>query len=218
MSQDLKLQQRVIDELTFEPSVDAAHIGVSARDGVITLTGHVANFTEKYAAERAVRRVKGVLAVAQELEVRLPSDKKTADDEIAARAVRILDWDARVPYRAITVRVERGVVTLSGDVDWQYQKSEAEYDIGKLSGVKSVINDIRLRPRIQTDDVKATILQAFERSAEFEAANITVDVFDRKIILGGRVQSWIERSAAERATWSVPGVIAVEDNIAITRP
>jgi len=218
MSNDHELQQRVIDELEFEPSVDSAHVGVSVHEGVVTLTGHVPSFVEKFAAERAARRVKGVRAVAQEIEVRLPADKKTDDDEIAARAVRILDWDIALPYRAVGVKVEHGIVSLSGEVDWAYQRAEAEYDVRKLGGVKAVINDIRIRPRVEAGDVKAKIRAAFERSAELESSGVTVTISDRKVVLGGKVQSWVEREAAERAAWSVPGVVAVEDNIVITRP
>src|SRR5579863_3043561 len=120
MKDDLLLQQRVIDELEFEPSVDSAHIGVSVREGVVTLSGHVESYIEKFAAERATKRVKGVKAVAQELDVRLPSDRKTGDDEIAERAVRILNWDASIPHGRISVKVEHGIVTLSGSVDWHF--------------------------------------------------------------------------------------------------
>jgi osmotically-inducible protein OsmY len=218
MKDDLLLQQRVIDELEFEPSVDAAHIGVSVRGGVVTLSGHVESFIEKFAAERTARRVKGVKAVAQELVVHLPSDRKTADDEIAARAVKILDWDALVPHDRITIKVEHGVVTLGGEVDWHYQRAEAEYDLRKLGGVKSVINAIAVRPKARSEDVHAEIRGALERNAEIEANNITVNVTGGKVTLGGRVNAWTEREAAERAAWSVPGVTQVEDEIELARP
>jgi len=123
---DYQLQQDVLDELEFEPQVNAAHIGVAAEPGVVTLTGFVASSAEKFAAEAAARRVKGVKAIAEEIEVRLPSDKKEGDDEIAARALRILHWDDLVPDDCVAVKVEKGTVTLSGTVDWQYQKSEAD--------------------------------------------------------------------------------------------
>jgi osmotically-inducible protein OsmY len=218
MSEELKLQQRVIDELEFDPRVNAAHIGVSVREGVVAMNGHVESYVEKYAAERAARRVKGVKAVAEEIEVRLPSDKKTGDDEIAARAVRMLAWDVAVPLGGIQVKVEHGVVTLSGEVDWAYQRVEAEYDVRKLGGVKAVINAITIRPQVNVSDVRAQIRAAFERSADLEASGITVNVADGKVVLGGKVRSWIEREEAARAAWSAPGVVAVEDDIQITRP
>lgn len=217
MSDELKLQQRVIDELEFEPAVNAAHIGVSVRGSVVTLTGHVETFAEKFAAERAARRVKGVSAVAQEIEVHLPVDKKTADDEIAQRAVKILEWDVAVPSDAIVVKVEHGIVTLNGTVDWAFQRAEAEYDVRKLSGVKGVVNLIAIRPRVRAEEVRAKLAAAFERNADLEAGRITVDVADGKVVLGGKVNSWTEREAAERAAWSVAGVTTVDDRIAIAQ-
>ncbi|HEX7966651.1 MAG TPA: BON domain-containing protein [Stellaceae bacterium] len=218
MKEDLQLQQRVIDELEFEPQVDAAHIGVSARDGVVTLSGHVSSFVEKFAAERTVRRVKGVEAVAQEIEVRLPSEARTADDEIAARAARILNWDVAVPHGRISIKVEHGIVTLSGEVDWHYQRAEAEYDVRKLSGVRAVINDIIVTPKADAEDVRAKIRAALERNAEVEANNVTIGVAGGKVTLGGKVNAWTEREAIERAAWSAPGVTQVEDRIELARP
>ncbi|HTU54092.1 MAG TPA: BON domain-containing protein, partial [Acetobacteraceae bacterium] len=190
MNDDLQLQQRVLDELEFEPSVAAAHIGVSVGRGVVTLTGHVGSYTEKYAAERAARRVKGVKAVAMELDVRLAEDRKIADDEIAERAVRILGWDVSVPAEKITVRVEHGMVSLGGEVEWQFQRSAAEHDIRKLSGVRAVINNITLAPQVQAEDVHAKIRAALERNAEVEAKNIVVGVSGGKVTLTGRVGDW----------------------------
>ena len=218
MNEDLQLQKMVIDELEFEPSVKAAHIGVSARDGVVTLSGHVESYAEKFAAERAARRIKGVKAIAQELEVQLPFEHKTADDEIAARAVHFLDWDVAIPRGRISVKVEHGIVTLNGAVDWAYQRAEAEYDVRKLTGVKGVINDIMIVPRADIEDVRAKIRAALERNAELEANNITVSVADGKVTLGGKVKAWTEREAAERAAWSVAGVRQIEDHIELVRP
>jgi osmotically-inducible protein OsmY len=218
MNEDLQLQQRVIDALEFEPSVDAAHVGVSARDGVVTLSGHVSSYAEKFAAERAARQVKGVKAVAEEIEVRLPSDKKLADDEIAARSLRLLHWDVAIPDDRISVKVEHGIVTLSGNVDWDYQRIEAEYDVRKLSGVRSVINDITVRPKPHAADVHDKIRAAMARNAVLDADKITVSVSGGRVTLGGKVSAWVEREAAERAAWSAPGVIEVEDKIELVRP
>jgi len=218
MSDDLILRQRVIDELDFEPRVDAARIGVAAHDGVVTLSGRVASYTEKFAAERAARRVRGVTAVAQEIEVHLPSDKKTADDEIAARAARLLNWDILVPHDRITINVERGTVTLGGDVEWNYQRAEAEEDVRKLSGVRALINDIRVRPQVKVGDVEAKIRAALERTAETEAHRISVHVTGGKVALSGKVNAWTERETIERAAWSVPGVTEVDNLIELARP
>jgi osmotically-inducible protein OsmY len=215
---DRQLQQRVMDELAFDPSVKAGHVGVSARDGIVTLTGHVESYAEKYAAERAVRRIGGVKAVAQELEVRLSADKKTADDEIATRAVKLLEWDVAIPRGVVNVKVEHGIITLTGEVDWGYQRVEAEYDVRKLGGVLGVVNNIKVRPQAQPADVHAKIRAALERAADVDANAITVDVKSGKVILGGKVASWVERQAAERAAWAAPGVMTVEDNIVIARP
>lgn len=217
MTEELELQQRVIDELTFDPAINAAHIGVSVRGTVVALSGHVESYSEKFAAERAARRVKGVTAVAQELDVRLPADKKLGDDEIAQRAVKLLDWTIGLPSAAIKITVEHGVVKLEGAVEWGYQRDEAEYDLRKLGGVKAIINELVVLPRARSDDVRATILAAFERSAEVEANRISVEVVNGRVVLGGKVDSWIERQEAERAAWSVPGVISVEDHIAVVR-
>jgi len=210
MSDELKLQQRVIDELEFEPAVNAAHIGVSVRGSVVTLTGHVESFAEKFAAERAARRVKGVTGVAQEIEVHLAADKKTSDDEIAQRAVKMLEWDVAVPSPAIEVKVEHGIVTLTGTVDWAFQRAEAEYDMRKLGGVKGVVNLIAIRPRVRAEEVRSRLTAAFERNADLEAKHLTIDVIGGKVVLGGMVESWAERE-------SVPGVTAVDDRIAIAR-
>jgi len=217
-SEDTKLRQNVLDELEWEPSLDAAHIGVAAREGVVTLSGHVASFAEKLAAERAAWRVAGVRAVAQEIEVRLPSDRKSSDEEIAARALRMLEWDVAVPHERITVKVDHGLVTLAGEVEWGYQREEAEDDLRRLNGVKGVINSIKVKPGVAAADVQAQIRRAFERSAELEADHITVSVESGKVVLGGKVSAWIERELAERAAWAAPGVTGVENQIVIGRP
>ncbi|HVJ55862.1 MAG TPA: BON domain-containing protein [Aliidongia sp.] len=217
MKDDLQLQQRVIDELEFDPGVNAAHIGVSVRDGVVTLSGHVESFFEKHEAERAARRIRGVKAVAQELLVHLPSDRKTEDDEIAARAVKILSWDALVPDERISVQVEHGVVMLSGEVEWNYQRQEAEYDVRKLGGIKTIVNNITVKPMVRAEDVQTKIRAALERSAIVQASRITVDVSGNTVTLGGTAPGWTERQAAERAAWSVAGVTQVEDRIELAR-
>ena len=215
MSSDLQLQRDVLDELEFEPSVNAAHIGVTANRGVVTLTGFVTNYAEKTMAERAARRVKGVKAIAEEIEVRLPSDTKRADDEIAARAIDILKWQVGVPADRIKVKVEKGVVTLTGDVDWQFQKTEADHVVHKLNGVVDVLNQIRVASAIHAVEVKEKIEKALQRSAELEASRITVETEGGRVILKGRVRAWYERDIAERAAWSAPGVTEVQDRLTI---
>jgi len=210
----LQLRQNVLDELEFEPSIDAAHIGVVVDKGAVTLTGHVANYAQKQAAIAAVGRIKGVHAIADNIEVRCPSDKKRSDDEIAKRAVDILEWDTMVPSSSIHVMVRDGRVTLTGSVDWHYQRKHAEEDVRKLSGVHGVINNIEIKPSVQANDVKQRIEKALKRHTGIEANAIRVSVPERdKVVLEGTVGSWGERYAVENAAWSAPGVKSVEDRM-----
>jgi osmotically-inducible protein OsmY len=212
---DKALRQFIIDELEFEPSIDSANIGVAVENGVVTLTGHVGSYAEKVAAEDAVQRIKGVRALAEEIEVRYPFQKKAADDQIAERAVNIIAWSAMVPDEAVKVKVEHGWVTLEGTVDWQYQSRAAEDAVRRLTGVVGVRNVIKVTPRVQPTDVKAKILAALKRDAELEADAIHIDVRGDKVVLEGRVKAWYERGVAERAAWSAPGVTSVEDKLRV---
>jgi len=215
MTSDDKLNADVLAELAWEPEVDATHVGVSVAQGVVTLMGHVASFAQKYAAERAVRRVRGVRAIAQEIEVHLPAHKKRSDDEIAERAIKILAWDADAPSDRVQVKVERGYVTLTGEVDWNFQKAEIERVIRKLSGVTGIRNAVVVNPRLSSVDVRERIRQALERDAAVEAAKIAITTVGSKVILTGTVQGYAERDAIERAAWSAPGVTGVEDHITV---
>ena len=216
MRADTQLQQDILDELDFEPSVNAARIGVAVKDGVVTLNGHVGSYAEKIAAERTVRRVKGVRAIAQEIDVRYPNDKKTADDEIAARALSIIIWNAVIPADAVQVKVQAGWVTLTGQVDWQFQRAAAETGVRKLSGVVGLTNDIRIKPQLELMDVKHKIENALKRSAEVEAAGIHVlSLGGGRVALEGKVHDWQERDAVKRAAWSAAGVLAVDDRLQI---
>ena len=206
----------ILDELEFEPSVDAAHIGVSVDKGVVILTGHVNSFAEKQAAIAAVRRIKGVRAIAEEMEVRYPFEKKVSDDDIAKRAVDILSWDIVVPSGAIQVLVRDGWVTLAGNVDWYFQMQSAEDDIRKLSGVRGVTNNINIKSRVSAVDVKKKIEGALRRRLDGEVKGIRITVEDgNKVLLEGFVESWNERHAVEIAAWSAPGVKAVDDRLSV---
>jgi osmotically-inducible protein OsmY len=201
MISDNQLQQDVLDELEFEPRVKAAHIGVVAKASVVTLTGFVTS--------------NGVKAIAEEIEVRLPVDKKRADDEIAERAVRILHWDELVPDDRIAIKVENGMVTLAGTVDWQHQKSEAEYDVRKLSGVVAVINQLHVKSAAAASEVKGQIERALRRNAQVEASGIRVETSGGSVTLKGKVHDWFERDLIERAAWSVAGVTEVHDRLTV---
>lgn len=212
---DKQLRQNVIDELAFEPSIDAASIGVAAEHGVVTLSGHVSSYPQKMAAERAVWRVKGVRGIAQDIEVRLPGHKRRADDEIAQRAVNILAWNTQVPQDAVKVRVSEGWVTLSGEVSWNHQRTAAEKAVRELSGVVGVFNQIEIAPHVQPADVKQRIVTALSRHARLEADRIGIVVDGATVTLSGDVDSWDERIAAESAAWAVSGVRNVVDRLRI---
>ena len=209
---DKTLRQDIIDELDFDPSV---HLGVAVQNGVVTLTGYVASYAEKLAAERAARGVVGVRAVAEEIEVRYPSEKKTADDQIAERALKVMAWDASVPDDAISVRVEKGWVTLEGSVPWYYQKRACEDAVRKLTGVSGVSNFVKVQPHVEAADVKDKIMAALKRNAEIEADAIRITVKDGTVTIDGKVKAWYERDLVEQAAWSAPGVASVIDRVRI---
>jgi osmotically-inducible protein OsmY len=211
---DKQLRQLVVDELEYEPSIDAADIGVAAENGVVTLSGHVTDYVHKMAAERAAWRVKGVKGIAQKIEVRLSGDKKWNDDEIAQRALNILAWNTLVPKDCIRVKVSDGWITLSGGVNWNYQRQAAENEVRKLSGVKGVTNSVTLNSGIQASDLKRRIQDALKRHAEVEADAVRVDVRDDGTVrIEGRVDNWSEMQAVEHAVWSAPGVQRVDDHL-----
>lgn len=215
MKSDSDLQRDVLDELKWDPKVDSSQIGVTARDGVVTLSGFVPDYTQKIAAEKAARRVSGVKAIAEEIEVRFASDPKTSDAEIAGRIVDIFAWDVTVPNEKIKVKVERGWVTLTGSVDWQFERKAAEKIAGKISGVKGIVNLIDVRVRPSTFDIRDRIAAAFKRSSIADANAIHIVIDGDTVRLGGRVKGWNEREIAERAAWAAPGVARIVDNIVL---
>lgn len=212
---DTELRKHILDELDFDPSLDAANIGVAVENGIVSLSGHVSSYAEKFDAERAVQRVKGVRGIAEAIEVRFPSAKKTADDQIAKRALDIMEWDSTVPKDAVQVKVHKGWITLSGKVDWHFQRSACEGAVRRLSGVAGVVNLMEVQPRVQAENVKNSIGLALQRSAEVEAKGIQIDVQDGKVTLTGDVHSWRERDAVQQAAWSVPGVTTVTNHLAV---
>lgn len=212
---DLSLRQSIMDELEFQPEIDAANIGVTVDNGVVTLTGHVKSYAQKVSAERAVKSIKGVRAVAEEIQVRPMKSAGMADDAIASRALNILTWSSDIPEQDIKVVVQNGWITLEGEVDWQYQKETAEMAVRKLSGVVGVDNRLTLRPQVNVEDIQRRIEEALKRNAEVDAQEIHVKVEGDVVKLEGKVHLWRERKIAERAAWSVPGVRQVDDHLRI---
>ena len=215
MGSSKELQRRVLDELDWEPSVNAAHIGVSVTEGVVTLAGSVNTYAEKVAAERAAKRLLGVKAVANDLEVRPPFPAQLNDTEIAQAVVHALEWHVSVPHEQIKVRVTNGMVALEGRVDSWYQRQAAEVAARGLKGVKGITNLITIRPALKAADVRTRIESAFRRSAEIDASRIQVETTEGKVTLRGHVRSWTERQEAERAAWAAPGVVEVDDELKV---
>ena len=213
---DSQLRQDVIDEFEFDPRFNGEHVGVAVDNNVVSLSGHVNSYAEKLAAIAAARRVKGVHAIAENIEVRYPYQAKTADDQIAKRATDILNWDVVVPAGSVDVLVQDGWMTLSGAVNWFYEKTAAEDDVRKLSGVRGVTNKITIKPHLNATDVKDKIESALKRHAKVEADAIRVSVYNgSEVVLEGKVDNWDERRAVENAAWSVAGVAAVDDRLTI---
>jgi osmotically-inducible protein OsmY len=215
MALDKQLQQAVLAELDWEPSVVAAHIGVTANAGIVTLSGHVETFAEKHAAETAALRVRGVKAVAEDIRVQLPFERIHGDDDIAAAAVERLAWDTSVPKGMTTVKVDHGWITLTGQVPWFFQKEAAGQDVARLHGVTGVSNQITVKPVVDVADISARIRLALHRSWLLDDENITVTADGGHVHLTGTVSSPHDRQVAWSTAWAAPGAISVENDIAI---
>ena len=215
MKTDSELQRDVMDELAWEPSVDAAEIGVSVENGVVILNGTVKSLAEKWTAERVTQHVEGVRAVTDELVVKLAGDSQHTDADIARAAVNVLDWNTSVPPSRVKVLVQNGWITLEGSVEYHFQKMAADNAVRHLKGVRGVSNLIAVNPRVSAGDVIHAIKKALHRAAQVDAEKISVEASAGKVILRGNVRTWTEREEAERAAWAAPGVTNVQNDIQI---
>lgn len=215
MKTDIQLQKDILDELAWDPAVNATDVGVIVKDGVVTLTGHLTNYAEKYAAERAAQRVSGIKALAVEIEVRLSPSYKRSDSDIAAVAQRALDDNVAVPPNCIQPKVENGWITLNGEVEWDYQRKAAERSVRDLFGVVGITNLVKIKSKVTPDYVEKNIHDALVRQAEQEAKQVQVKVEGSCVTLHGKVHSWSERRAVQGAAWSAPGVSTVVNELKV---
>lgn len=215
MKTDAQLKTDVANELQWDPSINSTNVGVAVRDGIVTLNGHIDTYAEKYAIERAVQRVQGVKAVAVELDVKLAPDHKRSDSEIASAIESAFRWHALVPSERIRVKVEKGWVTLTGEVDWEYQRSSSEKAVRPLTGVIGVTNGVSIKPQSSPTNITNRIRDALARQAEREAKNIEVMLSGSTVTLRGKVHSWSERAAVQGAAWSAPGISQVVNELKV---
>lgn len=216
MKSDSEIERDVREELQWVPDLNAEDIAVSVKGGVVTLAGFTRSYTDRLEAEAAAKRVAGVHAVANDIEVRLPAIDQRPDPDIARDAVAALKSQLPISHDKIKVIVKDGWITLEGAAEWQYQKTTAENAVRKIKGAKGVTNVIQLKPAVQPTDIQRRIQEAFKRSAEVDADRVTVETKGSEVILKGTVRSWIEREEAERVAWSAPGVTHVEDRIVVS--
>jgi osmotically-inducible protein OsmY len=212
---DEQIQRDVLSELKWDARVQPNEIGVAVKDGIVTLMGSVDSLVKKWAAEEAALRVRGVRGVANEIEVKLAISAERTDSDIATAALNALKWDALIPEDRVKVSVSKGWVTLEGEVDWNYQRHDAEWAVRRLTGVRGVTNLIKVKPQATPSELKKKIEDALVRSAETDAQHITVEVQGSKVILSGTVRSWVEKREAERVAWSAPGITSVDNRIVI---
>ena len=214
MRDDLELKHDVEAELEWDPSVDARQIGVIVKDGIVTLTGEVTSYAQKWNAERAAERVEGVIGIANEIEVKVPGERSDAD--IAQAAVNALKWNVLVPSERVKVKVDDGWVTLGGEVSYEFERRAAERAVRDLPGVRGISNLIQIKPRVEPRDIKSKIEETFRRQAALDANRVSVQVNGGEVILRGTVHTWAEREQAERAAWAAPGVTSVKNLLAVS--
>lgn len=215
MKTDLEIQQDVMNELKWQPFLKSSSIGIAVKNGIVTLTGIVDNYAQKVEAEKAAKKITGVKAIAEDIQIGVSPSYKKTDTEIAESVMNALRWHAAVPEENLKVTIEDGIVKLEGDVEWEYQRSSAKNAIVNLLGVRNVINLINVKPKLTAFDVRAKIAQALHRAATVDAEKVSIDVEGHKVILNGKVRSFAEKEDVEEAAWCAPGVSTVESHIEI---
>lgn len=218
MKSDLQIQKDVIEELRWEPFLNSSEIGVAVKNGIVTLSGQVDSYSKKLIAEKAAKKVNGVKAIAEDIQVGiLPASRKT-DTQIAEAVLNALKWHSAIQDEKIKIKVEDGNVRLEGEVEWEYQRTSIKSAIENLAGVRSVVNLVTVKSKITPSEVQQKIKAAFQRSATIDAGKITVEVFGSKVFLHGQVRSFAEKEDAELAAWNAPGINSVESNLEIEVP
>jgi osmotically-inducible protein OsmY len=218
MKSDIQIKKDVMEELNWEPFLNATEIGVAVNDGIVTLSGQVDSLSKKLAAERAAKKVAGVKAIAEDIHVGISPSYSKTDTEIAETVANALKWHAAVQEEKIKIKVENAVVRLEGEVEWEYQRHNAKTAIENLSGVAGVINLITLKPKVTAAEIQQKISSALHRSATIDAGKISAAIEGNKVILKGKVRSFSEKEDAESAVWAAPGVLTVESKLEVETP
>jgi len=212
---DTEIKTDVLAELKYEPSVNVTDIGVLVKDGTVTLFGYATSYGEKWNAVRATKRVSGVTAIADDIEVKLPDSLRRTDGDIAAAAAIQINLSSAIPTGAVKITVSEGWITLEGQLEWWYQRNDAQYAVQHLPGVKGLTNLITIKPMLKPSDVESAIARAFERNALVDAERIEVKTSGSKVTLSGKVRNYAEREEAERVAWAAPGVLAVDNQLKV---